>query len=88
MKQPALLSRKAGNGYLHVFDRHLQNQPFLLGSRPGAGDYGCFGQMTMLVLTDPTPQAVSRRISLVLLHGQKPWKTILDWRSMTLIGLT
>ena len=49
--------------YLDVFDRHLQNQPFLLGNRPGAGDYGCFGQMTMLVLTDPTPQAVSRRIS-------------------------
>jgi hypothetical protein len=49
--------------YLDVFDRHLQNQPFLLGSRPGAGDYGCFGQMTMLVLTDPTPQSVSRRIS-------------------------
>ena len=49
--------------YLEVFDSHLQNQPFLLGNRPGAGDYGCFGQMTMLVLTDPTPQAVSRRIS-------------------------
>ena len=49
--------------YLDVFDRHLQNQPFFLGNRPGAGDYGCFGQMTMLVLTDPTPQAVSRRIS-------------------------
>jgi hypothetical protein len=49
--------------YLEVFDRHLQNQRFLLGNRPGAGDYGCFGQMTMLVLTDPTPQAVSRRIS-------------------------
>jgi len=49
--------------YLDVFDGHLQNQPFLLGNRPGAGDYGCFGQMTMLVLTDPTPQAISRRIS-------------------------
>ena len=49
--------------YLDVFDRHLQHQSFLLGSRPGAGDYGCFGQMTMLVLTDPTPQSVSRRIS-------------------------
>jgi len=46
-----------------VFDSHLQNQPFLLGNRPGAGDYGCFGQMTMLVLTDPTPQTVSRIIS-------------------------
>ena len=49
--------------YLKVFDKHLQNQPFLLGNRPGAGDYGCFGQMTMLVMTDPTPQAISRRIS-------------------------
>ena len=49
--------------YLDVFDRHLQNQSFLLGSRPGAGDFGCFGQMTMLVLTDPTPQSISRAIS-------------------------
>jgi glutathione S-transferase len=49
--------------YLHVFDRHLQNQPFLLGSRPGAGDFGCVGPMTMRVLTDPTPQAVSRLVS-------------------------
>ncbi len=49
--------------FLEIFDKHLQNQPFFLGHRPGAGDFGCFGQMTMLVMTDPTPMAIARRIS-------------------------
>ena len=49
--------------FLALFDKHMQNHPFFLGDRPGAGDFGCFGQMTMLVMTDPTPQAIARRIS-------------------------
>jgi glutathione S-transferase len=49
--------------FLDVFDAHLQNQPFLLGHRPGAGDFACYGQMTMLVITDPTPAAVALDVS-------------------------
>ncbi|MCP4006588.1 MAG: glutathione S-transferase family protein [bacterium] len=49
--------------FLHIFDAHLQNQPFLLGRRPGAGDFACFGQMTMLVITDPTPMQIALEIS-------------------------
>lgn len=49
--------------FLEVFDAHLQNQPFLLGHRPGAGDFACYGQMTMLVITDPTPAAVASDVS-------------------------
>lgn len=45
--------------FLDILDRHLQNHPFLLGHRPGAGDFGCYGQMTMLVITDPTPMAIA-----------------------------
>ena len=49
--------------FLEVFDAHIQNQPFLLGHRPGAGDFACYGQMTMLVITDPTPAAVALEVS-------------------------
>ena len=49
--------------FLEVFDAHIQNQPFLLGHRPGAGDFACYGQMTMLVITDPTPAAVALDVS-------------------------
>lgn len=49
--------------YLEVFDAHLQGSPYLLGERPGAGDFACYGQMTMLVITDPTPAAVALEVS-------------------------
>lgn len=49
--------------YLEVFEAHIQNQPYLLGRRPGAGDFACYGQMTMLVITDPTPAQIALEIS-------------------------
>ena len=45
--------------YLAIFDRHIQATSYMLGARPGAGDFACYGQMTMLVITDPTPAAVA-----------------------------
>ena len=49
--------------FLEIFERHIQNQPYLLGHRPGAGDFACYGQMTMLVIIDPTPAQVALDIS-------------------------
>ena len=49
--------------FLQIFDEHIQNQPYLLGQRPGAGDFACYGQMTMLVITDPTPMRIAMEIS-------------------------
>ena len=49
--------------YLEIFDRHIQAVPYMLGERPGAGDFACYGQMTMLVITDPTPAAVAFEVS-------------------------
>jgi len=49
--------------FLEIFDAHIQQTPFLLGQRPGAGDFACYGQMTMLVITDPTPSAVAFEVS-------------------------
>lgn len=49
--------------FLALFDAHIQQSPFLLGARPGAGDFAIHGQMTMLVITDPTPSAVACEVS-------------------------
>ncbi|MEM6707022.1 MAG: glutathione S-transferase family protein [Acidobacteriota bacterium] len=45
--------------FLGLFDEHLATQPFLLGERPGSGDFGVFGQLTQLAQFDPTPMAVA-----------------------------
>ena len=49
--------------FLEIFEAHVENQPYLLGQRPGAGDFAAFGQMTMLVITDPTPAKVAMEVS-------------------------
>lgn len=45
--------------FLRAFDAHLQAHPFLLGGRPGAGDFAVYGQLTQLALFDPTPAEVT-----------------------------
>ena len=44
---------------LEVFENHLKRHSFLLGSRPGAGDFGLYGQLTQLAGFDPTPTALA-----------------------------
>lgn len=38
---------------LAILQRHLVSSPFLLGTRPGRGDFGVFGQLRQLVGWDP-----------------------------------
>ncbi len=49
--------------YLAAMEAHLGNQPFLLGKRPGAGDFALHGQLTQLVGFDPTPRAIAHEVS-------------------------
>ena len=44
--------------FIHLLDRHLTEQPFLMGERPGSADFAIYGQLTCLALFDPTPQAI------------------------------
>jgi glutathione S-transferase len=44
---------------LELLDAHLTLHPFVMGERPGASDFGLFGQLTQLVQFDPTPAAVA-----------------------------
>lgn len=48
---------------LKVFNNHLAEQPFLLGSRPGASDFAMMGQLTQLVGFDPTPRAIAHDVA-------------------------
>lgn len=43
--------------FLDIFRAHMVNGPFVLGGRPGAADFGLFGQLTQLTAFDPTPMA-------------------------------
>ena len=49
--------------YLAAMENHLARQNFMLGGRPGAGDFGLFGQLTQLVGFDPTPRAIAHETS-------------------------
>jgi glutathione S-transferase len=46
---------------LKALDRIAQQGPFVMGGRPGAGDFALFGQLSQLALFDPTPVAVCER---------------------------
>lgn len=45
--------------FLDLFNAHLKVSPFLMGNRPGACDFGVFGQLTALTHFDPTPMALT-----------------------------
>ena len=49
--------------FLTAMDKHLSNQHFILGNRPGAGDFSLYGQLSQLVGFDPTPRAITHKVS-------------------------
>ena len=44
---------------LSLLDAHLTGSRFVMGGRPGAADFGLFGQLTQLTGFDPTPAALA-----------------------------
>jgi glutathione S-transferase len=44
---------------LRVLDARLREQPFVMGQRPGVADFGLFGQLSQLVLIDPTSVSIA-----------------------------
>lgn len=49
--------------YLAAMEAHLAQQHFMLGARPGAGDFALYGQLTQLVGFDPTSRVIAHEIS-------------------------
>ncbi len=45
--------------YLGALKVHLEQSSFLLGARPGAGDFAAYGQLTQLAKFDPTPMQLT-----------------------------
>jgi glutathione S-transferase len=48
---------------LHLLDAHLTGSRFVMGGRPGASDFGLFGQLTQLAGFDPTPAAIALELA-------------------------
>lgn len=48
---------------LEVLAAHLAASHFVMGARPGAADFGLYGQLTQLVQVEPTSQALARSIA-------------------------
>jgi glutathione S-transferase len=48
---------------LQALEAHFSHLPFLLGQRPGAGDFALFGQFSQLVGFDPTPRDIAHELS-------------------------
>jgi glutathione S-transferase len=48
---------------LRLLDAHLTGSRFVMGGRPGASDFGLFGQLTQLAGFDPTPAAIALEIA-------------------------
>ena len=49
--------------FLEAFEAHLTGHTFILGARPGAGDFAVYGQLTQLAQFDPTPMALTTEIA-------------------------
>jgi hypothetical protein len=47
--------------FVDLMETHLKQHRFLLGDRPGAGDFGVFGQLTQLAHMDPTPSTLTEK---------------------------
>jgi glutathione S-transferase len=48
---------------LRLLDAHLCEHRFVMGGRPGASDFGLYGQLTQLAGFDPTSRALALRVA-------------------------
>jgi glutathione S-transferase len=59
---------------LALLDAHLSKHRFVMGGRPGAADFGLYGQLTQLAGFDPTPRA----LALELAPRVSAWVDVVD----------
>ncbi|MEY4010619.1 MAG: hypothetical protein RLZZ93_1311, partial [Actinomycetota bacterium] len=53
---------------LGLMEAHLETSPFLLGDRPGRGDFALYGQMTQLLRFDPVSARIGIATSPRMVH--------------------
>jgi glutathione S-transferase len=49
---------------LQIMSAHMNQAAFMFGNRPGASDFGLYGQLTQLALFDPTPMGVAEELAM------------------------
>lgn len=59
----AKLIESAYTRLVQLLDVHFREFPFLLGCRPSACDFAMYGQLSQLVLVEPTSMALTLRLS-------------------------
>jgi glutathione S-transferase len=59
----AKLIESAYTRLVQLLDEHFCEFPFLLGSRPATCDFAMYGQLSQLVLVEPTAMALTLRLS-------------------------
>lgn len=59
---------------LSILEKHFSCHDFLMGKRPGAGDFALFGQMSQLALFDPTPMSLTCKFAPRVVA----WTTIME----------
>jgi glutathione S-transferase len=62
-EQTAPIIEASYERFLACMEDHLRGHRFLLGDRPGTGDFALYGQLTQLALFDPTAVATTLRVS-------------------------
>jgi glutathione S-transferase len=62
---------------LQALENHFSKLPFLLGRRPGAGDFALFGQFSQLVGFDPTSRSIAHDLSLRMVA----WTSLMEDQS-------
>ena len=50
--------------FMTLFNLHLENNPFLLGSLPTSSDFAFYGQLSQLIGFDPTSRAIAHDVAL------------------------
>ena len=49
--------------FLALMGKHIETQPFLLGTRPSSADFAIHGQLTQLIGEDSTPRQIAHDIT-------------------------
>ena len=72
---------------LGLLDAHIGNGPFLFGQRPGAADFGLYGQLTQLATFDPNAVSTDGRGGTrAFWPGCKRWTIYPGWIHPTTTG--
>ena len=60
--------------FIGILDELIARRGFVLGARPSAADFAIYGQLTQLVIVEPTSAAITQRVS----QRVRAWVDLMD----------